>query len=348
MDDMVASIRREIEMRQGFFSSKSTLQSVYFGGGTPSLLSIIQLSELLETIRQIWHLDSNAEITLEANPDDLTGDYLAGLLGIGFNRLSIGVQSFRDEDNHLLHRTHGAQEAESAVKMAQDVGFDNLTIDLIYGLPNMSLDAWEHNLNRAFDLGIQHMSAYALTVENKTVLAHQVRKGLTILPPDEEFARQYRQLVAKSKQAGILQYELSNFARPGYEAKHNSSYWKGSAYLGVGPSAHSFDGQSRFWNVSNNTEYLRAIQNNSLPESGQELLSKLDSLNEYIMTGLRKCEGIDWHHIQERWGLDLRSSEPKWVESCILKGWAVEQNGFFRLTTEGMLMSDHIISGLFQ
>jgi oxygen-independent coproporphyrinogen-3 oxidase len=347
-DDMVTALGQELSMRAHYLPQESVLSSIYFGGGTPSVLHPDQIASLIQQIASVWALAENAEITLEANPDDLSPAVLAGLKSAGVNRLSIGVQSFLERDLVAMNRSHNAQQATQAVEGAQKAGFGNITLDLIYGLPGQDLDAWDDNLRQAIELGVPHISAYALTVEKKTALAKQVILGQTLIPPDETFGKHYLHLIDRLSEAGIHQYELSNFAKPGFEARHNAAYWKGLSYLGLGPSAHSFDGKSRTWNHANNAAYLNCIQANTLPAKATEVLSATDQLNEYIMTGLRKKEGIDLSHIQATWGVELLELEPETISDSIRQGWMQKKGAVLSLSAQGFLVSDHIISNLFQ
>lgn len=346
--EMVEALCKEIRLRSAFFPAVTVLESVYFGGGTPSVLSSAELQSVLEAIRSVWKVRENAEITLEANPDDLDADKLNELREAGINRLSIGIQSFRDEDLTAMNRSHKAQQAIDSVRTAQEAGFENITVDLIYGLPGLDMKAWRANIDQVLEMNVPHVSAYALTVEPKTALAHQVQKQEIRIPSDTVFEIQYRYLIERLASQGMHQYELSNFAKPGREAKHNGSYWEGAPYLGIGPSAHSFHANVRHWNHSNNAKYLGDLSADKLPVAAEETLTGSDLLNEYLMTGLRKVSGIDWAHIRSTWGLDLREMEAGFVKECLEKGLAKENGSNFQLTMAGFLVSDSIISNLFQ
>lgn len=346
-DRMVPALQQEMEMRKAFFGARLPLTTLYFGGGTPSTLSIPELESLIQTAQSLFPYSSDPEITLEANPDDLPPSYLAGLKEIGVNRLSIGVQSFREGDLVLMNRSHRASQSIQAVKDAQAAGFENITIDLIYGIPGMSEEEWEAHVRQAVDLGVPHISAYALTVEPRTALNHQVEKGAVILPPDEAYATQFRALVRILTDAGFEHYELSNFAKPGFRSRHNGAYWEGEPYLGIGPSAHSFHTDQRNWNLRNNALYLRAIENGELPLDQAEMLSSLDRANERIMTGLRRAAGVNLIEFEKEFGVDLMKENEAAIQSFISSGWIQEINTHLRLTTEGFLVSDHIIAELF-
>jgi oxygen-independent coproporphyrinogen III oxidase len=348
MSEMADAIVHEVTLRKDFFAAATPIDTVYFGGGTPSLLHSNDLGRILDTLRREFFISPQAEITLEANPDDLDLKKLNELRDLGINRLSIGVQSFREEDLQLLNRSHNAKQSLQAVRDAQEVGFENITLDLIYGIPGSGMEAWEENIQQVIALKVPHVSAYSLTVEPKTALHHQIAKGKIHPEPDEAHVTQYFRLIDALATAGIHQYELSNFARDGFRSRHNSAYWKGAYYLGLGPSAHSFNGESRSWNVSNNARYLVAMQSND-PAIGQvETLSATDQLNEYLMTQLRIVEGVDLDLLRERWQFDLLSEEADVVQSLLKNGWAVLADSQLRLTRQGFMVSDSIISDLFR
>lgn len=346
-DRMVAALRLEMEMRRDFFGKDLPLTTLYFGGGTPSTLTIEELESILQAANQLFPFVPNPEITLEANPDDLHPEYLKGLKEIGINRLSIGVQSFREADLVLMNRSHNAMQSIQAVKDAQAAGFENITIDLIYGIPGMSEAEWEAHVRQAADLGVPHISAYALTVEPRTPLNHQVQKGTVILPPDEAYTTQFRALVRILTEAGFEHYELSNFAKPGFRSKHNGAYWEGEPYLSIGPSAHAFHTNQRSWNIRNNALYLREIENGALPTDQTEELSAFDRANERIMTGLRRAAGVDLAAFQKDFGVDLLKENQAVLHSFLASGWIHPMGSHLQLTTEGMMVSDHIIAELF-
>lgn len=342
--EVVNAIQKEIEWQQNYLDGQ-TLNSVYFGGGTPSLLSESELMSLLETTHHNFKVANDAEITLEANPDDLSKEKLKMLESAGINRLSIGVQSFRDEDLHFMNRSHKAAEIEIAVKTAQDVGLTNLSIDLIYSIPGLSNQAWMLNMEKALLLDVPHISAYSLTVEEKTVLYHKIEKG-EIPAPSETQAEEQFKLLDKLNDAGFEHYEISNLAKTNCRAKHNSSYWKGANYLGVGPSAHSFNGKSRQWNVSNNFTYLKAIKANEIPHE-KELLTEADQYNEYIMTNLRRLEGVDRVIIFQLFGEKFSAYLLAEAKAEITKGNLIEQNGAYSIPQEKRFYSDGIAASLF-
>lgn len=342
---MLDALHRELSAR-AFYLENQEIETIYLGGGTPSMLSADELQRLLDVVFKNFRMTSAPEITLEANPDDLTYFKILELKRTPINRLSIGVQSFRDEDLQWMNRAHTSTQADYAVKCAQDRGFDNITIDLIYSVPGLSAQAWQHNIEKALDLEVQHISAYSLTIEPKTVLGNQLAKGELHPAPDEVSEEQFRVLRQMLLRAGFEHYEVSNFCRPGMQSRHNSSYWKGAHYLGVGPSAHSFNGSSRQWNVANNAKYISGITNGN-PNFEIEQLSETMRFNEYLMTGLRTQWGIDLSHIQQEFGIDLRQREQTQLMSFLQQGLLIEEENHIRLTESGLLRADRISSDLF-
>lgn len=296
-EELLLALERELELQSDYLEG-ATLDSIYLGGGTPSVLSADELKKLFAKIQAIHPVAENAEITLEANPDDLSLDYLRALKNTPINRFSIGVQSFHDKDLLLMNRAHDSRESMACIENALTVGFDVMSIDLIYGIPGLSDEEWEENLNRFFAFGIPHLSSYCLTVEPQTALAHFVEKG-KIPPVDEDqAARQFEQLIKVAKEQGFHHYEISNFAKPGYEAVHNANYWRSVPYLGVGPSAHSFNQVSRQWNIANNANYIRSINTGKIPFE-KEMLTPAQRYNEYVMTSLRTSWGCEVKKIKE-------------------------------------------------
>lgn len=291
----VKAICWEIENRKNYLP-ESTINTIYFGGGTPSIIEESDLNNILNQIRTNYVVKANAEITLEANPDDITKEKLSAWKKAGINRLSIGVQSFFEDDLKWMNRAHNASQAESALRWAKEEGFENITADLIYGLPH---GHWTDNVQKMIDFGIPHISSYALMVEEKTALHHFVQANKTTLPPDEKVLQDYNVLCDSLNTSGYEHYEISNFAKPGFRSQHNGSYWKGTPYLGIGPSAHSYDGKNRRWNVANNQVYAKNIDS-QIPYWEDEVLSEADRFNEYLMTGLRKAEGISLDYLESR------------------------------------------------
>lgn len=299
-DDLIRALKKELILRKDEIDE--AVETIYFGGGTPSLLVDYEIKELLDLINNNYDVIKDAEITLEANPDDLTQDYLEKLTKTPVNRLSIGVQSFFDEDLRFMNRAHTAEEAINSIKYAQSVGFENITIDLIYGTPGLSITKWKQNLATFLELNIPHLSSYALTVEDRTALDYFI-KTKKIPPLNDALSKQHFEiLISTLEDANYWQYELSNFAKDSFFSKHNSAYWQNKKYLGFGPSAHSYNTVSRSWNVANNSKYIKLLQNNILPGSS-ESLTLADRYNEYIMTGLRTMWGVSFDRIRLDFGI---------------------------------------------
>ena len=292
--DLVKSLVKEIEIRKSDLTS--TINTIYFGGGTPSLLEGDDLKRIIDSVYRNYDGASNIELTLECNPDDLTQQKLKELSTSGVNRLSIGVQSFDEEELKFFNRAHNANEAESSIKRSQDVGFENITVDLIYGSPLLTDKLWLENLQKVNDFGVPHLSAYGLTVEPKTKLEHQIKTGQFPVLDDDKMIAQFKVLIQKTKEFGLTQYEVSNFGKEGFYSQHNSNYWKGEEYLGIGPSAHSFIENRRIWNVANNIKYIKALSNNEA-YSEEEIIDEKTAFNEYILTRLRTIWGIDMDYI---------------------------------------------------
>lgn len=352
-DELLECLVKEIELRKEELEGL-IVATIYFGGGTPSLLTIEELNLLIDTVYKNFRVVANPEITLEANPDDLTEKQIITLANTPINRLSIGIQSFFDEDLKSMNRVHTAKEAKECLSAAI-CSFDNITIDLIYGIPNMTNDRWRENLQIAFDLGINHISSYALTVEPKTALAAFIRQGKYPNVSEETALEHFNILVEETSKQGFIQYEISNFGKKDYFSKHNTSYWQGKPYLGVGPSAHSFNRGQRSWNISNNIKYIQAIQQNELP-SENETLSDMDKFNEYIMTGLRTVWGVSLDTIEQKFGLSYKKHLLKNSQSFIIQGLLeivtssdCESNCIEKLkaTSKGKFLVDGIASDLF-
>ncbi len=343
--NVVNAICREIELQRAYLPA-GPLQTIYLGGGTPSLLTEAELATIFETINRYFTVATNAEITLEANPDDLTVAKIQELKNSPVNRLSIGLQSFHEPHLRLMNRAHSALESRISVQRAQEAGFENITVDLIYGVPAPDHRIWENNLEQVFALQVPHVSCYALTIEPKTALGNWTRKGKFTPPEDEFVATQFEMLLAQMAAQGYIQYEISNFSQPGRESRHNSNYWKGVPYLGIGPSAHSFNGTSRQYNVANNTQYLAALALNQIPAT-IEHLSPADQANEYLMTTLRTIWGSDLHVIKERYGFDLQQSHREYLISLTQRGLAELNIPLLTLTNRGKLLADQITLDLF-
>lgn len=337
---------KELELRKDELKNE-IVETIYFGGGTPSVLSIDELQLLIDNIYKNYTVIHKPEITLEANPDDLTTKQIHNLSNTPINRLSIGIQSFFEDDLKSMNRAHNAQEAKQCLELTTQF-FDNITIDLIYGIPNMSLEKWNENLHTAFSFGVNHISSYALTVEPKTALDRFIKKG-EYPQMDEDLAlAHFNHLVKATEEKEFIHYEISNFGKPDYLSRHNTSYWQGKEYLGIGPSAHSFNGKQRSWNIANNTKYIQSIQKNNLPLT-IETLSNNDRYNEYIMTGLRTIWGISLEKVESNFGLDLKTHLLVSAEIFIQQGLLKISNSQVLTTTKkGKFLADGIASELFK
>jgi oxygen-independent coproporphyrinogen III oxidase len=343
---MVDAIVRELSLRRAYLKNEK-IDTIYIGGGTPSLLDEKQLTKVFEKLFNEYEISTGAEITLEANPDDLSLNYLQMLKNhTPINRLSIGIQSFADADLNYMNRAHNAKEAHVCIENALKLGFHNLTVDLIYGTPTTSHEQWFKNLNTIFDYKIPHISCYALTVEPKTPLDKQIRLQKNLPVSDEHAAEQFEILMQAMSQNSYIHYEISNFSKKDMYSKHNANYWKGISYLGVGPSAHSFDGVSRQWNVANNHRYLKGIEIENL-DFEKEVLTLHQRYNEYVMTALRTIWGVDIQHIQEKFSVEMRHFFEKKVAQFIDNELIMTQNGFYILTPKGKFLADGIASELF-
>jgi len=297
---LLKAMLSELELRKAELSESEQINSIYFGGGTPSLLSAIEIKMLIDTVKTNFALASEVEITLEMNPDDDRPNYLKELKKIGINRLSIGVQSFFDDELKLMNRAHDAKEAFLLLKKVKEL-FDNFSLDLIYGMPMSNLEKWEKNIELALSFEPNHISSYALTIEPKTVLSHQVKKQQVEVLDEEVVLAQFNFLMDRLEKEGYEHYELSSFGKPSFQSVNNCAYWSGKSYLGIGPSAHSFDGITRSWNISNNAEYVKGISTGK-PFIERETLNEIDRYNEYLMTGLRTKKGVSLSHIEEKFG----------------------------------------------
>ncbi len=343
-DEMVLALAKELQLRASEFQNE-TIETIYFGGGTPSVLTLDEIQFLLDALYKDYTVVDNPEITLEANPDDLSRSRIVDLAQSPINRLSIGIQSFFEDDLQLMNRAHNAEEAKNCLAEATK-HFDNISVDLIYGMPGMSNERWIQNIETALSFGIPHISSYALTVEPKTALKKLIQTGKIAQPSDDAAQEQFSILVELLQERGFIHYELSNFGKSNYFSKNNSAYWLGKKYLGIGPSAHSYDGFSRSWNVSNNSLYLKSIQDNLLPTE-IEILSMHDRYNEYIMTGLRTIWGVDLNRIEIEFGLEtltyLKKQSAKFLEDGLLSLDA----HILKTTTKGKFLTDGIASDLF-
>lgn len=344
-DEMVEAICKELLFKKERLKNQS-IGSIYFGGGTPSVLSAKALSRIFTTIYQHYDVSSSAEITLEANPDDLNKANLMALKSLSLNRFSIGVQSFFEEDLLWMNRAHTASEAIDSIKRSQDFGYENLSIDLIYGYPLLSDEKWDSNIQTLIELQTPHISAYSLTVEPNTALSHAIKVGKHKPINDDQSAAQFSHLNRRLTTQGFEQYEISNYALPDKYAVHNTNYWRGVPYLGIGPSAHGFDGENRYHNLANNALYLKELAQNKLPET-IEILSLSDQINELIMTSLRTQWGLDLKMIETRFGKTLAQKISKEAEVFQKKQQLKRLDDLITLTPEGKLFADGIASSLF-
>ncbi len=351
-DEMILALAKELELRKNE-SSNEIIETIYFGGGTPSILTIEEIRFLINAVYEHYEVLENPEITLEANPDDLsdwmsfreTRNLFEEVKTIGVNRLSIGVQSFFEDDLQLMNRAHNSAEAKKCLEFATQ-HFDNISIDLIYGMPNMSNEKWLQNIEMALSFNIPHISSYALTVEPKTALHKMIKTG-AIPTLDDDLAQQhFHILIDKLQENGFVHYELSNFGKLDYFSKNNTAYWLGKKYIGIGPSAHSYNGKSRSWNIANNSLYLKAIAENNLP-SETEILSKTDRYNEYIMTGLRTIWGVSLDRIEKDFGTKYLDYLHQQAEKYISDNLLEIENAVLKTTKKGKFLSDGIASDLF-
>ncbi|CAL65061.1 radical SAM family heme chaperone HemW [Christiangramia forsetii] len=341
--ELVEMLCKELELRKDEIGQ--TIQTVYFGGGTPSLLNSEELDSIFKTIFEYYEVSKDAEITLEANPDDLSEEVIKVLDKSPVNRLSIGVQSFFGADLKLMNRAHNAQEALASLQLARRY-FDNISIDLIYGIPGQSNEQWKENLKIALELDIPHISSYALTVEPKTALEKFIEKGKVKPVNDEQYREQFDILVNALTSNGFEHYEFSNYGKPGYHSQNNMAYWLGKSYLGIGPSAHSYDGSSRKWNISNNALYIKSLEQDKIPQQ-TEKLSVTDSYNEFVMTRLRTKFGVCASDIQEKFGEKYRGHFLKESEKFLKDGLIKKTENTFHITSEGKFLSDGIAAELF-
>jgi len=344
INEMVSSIAKEMEIRAKEIDEE--INTIYFGGGTPSLLHISLLETLMNSAREHYNINDQAEITLEANPDDIDLEKAEAWKALGINRFSIGIQSFADENLKWMNRAHNAKQSITAIDIIKQTGFTNYSIDLIYGTPGQSMEGWVKDLRTAFELGVPHLSCYALTVEEKTALNSLIQRGELLGVNQDEQADRFETLMQLSADAGYHHYEISNFALPGYESKHNSAYWEGVVYLGFGPSAHSFDGNKRKWNISNNNAYIKSLTNHMLPHK-EETLSKKDVLNEYIMTALRQSKGIEKRILLQKGGQTCLNEITNLIKPYLNTQKVVEDETGWRLTNHGKFFADGIAATLF-
>lgn len=344
-DKFLAALHKEIVARKNELQDQK-IETIYFGGGTPSILDTDEVKRIIELLYENYEVDTQSEITLEANPDDLTLKKINALRNTPINRFSIGIQSFFDEDLAYMNRAHDSKEAERAIKSSQDAGFENITIDLIYGTPTLTNENWIKNLQKTIEFSVPHISSYALTVEEKTPLAGLIKSKKWANTDENKIADQFMILSETLVQYGYDHYELSNFAKQGFRSRHNSSYWNGKPYIGLGPSAHSYNGMDkRRWNVSNNIVYIKSLEEKT-PYYEEETLSKTDRFNEFVMTRLRLIEGISLEQVNHIFGAEyvthIKSETNKWNVR-----WYAVHNNFLQLTNEGKIISDRLASELF-
>lgn len=344
-EQMLKALNSEIGLRANYLENEK-IETIYFGGGTPSLISADELQTLIGQITDQFEVSSNAEVTIEANPDDLNPQYVREIKNTLVNRFSIGVQSFYEEDLNWMNRAHTASEARSSIKRVQDAGFENITVDLIYGFPLLTDDKWESNIQSLIKDQVPHVSSYSMTIEPRTALAAFIKNGRQLPMNESQSASQFLTLMNQLSEAGYEHYEISNFSKPGKHSIHNSNYWEGVSYLGIGPSAHSFNGESRQWNISNNSKYIREIELKNIPAE-IELLSIENRINEYIMTSLRTSKGINLQKISNNFGSDYSNEIYNGLEPFLEKEWIHINEQLVTLTRDGKLFADHIASELF-
>jgi oxygen-independent coproporphyrinogen III oxidase len=349
--EMVLALAKEIKMRKSELldcarsDKDEVVETIYFGGGTPSVLTTDEIQFLIDAVYENFLVTENPEITLEANPDDLSKERIIELSKSPINRLSIGIQSFYEDDLQLMNRAHNSAEAKECLEIATQY-FDNISLDLIYGIPRMSNEKWKENIETALSFGIPHISSYALTVEPKTALNKLIQTGKIEKPKDEVAEAHFQILVETLVANNFIHYELSNFGKENYFSKNNSAYWLGKKYIGIGPSAHSYDGVSRSWNVSNNSIYLKSLDENKLPNE-IEILSKTDRYNEYIMTGLRTIWGVSLDRIENDFGKEFLDYLHKQSRKFIIDGFLFIENNILKPTPKGKFLTDGIASDLF-
>lgn len=345
-DQFVKALLKEIKLQKDYVKNEG-IKTIYFGGGTPSLLSGDEINLIIHQLKEYYSLHSEIEITLEANPDDLTFQKLEELKKTPINRFSIGVQSFFDEDLQWMNRAHNAKQAEESIRRAQQMGFTNITIDFIYGTPTLTDQHWLLNLEAAFKLGIQHISAYSLTVEKGTALSSFIKKKKVKAPDEEQASRQFEMLMEQTRKNGFVQYEISNFAKEGFISKHNSSYWKGEKYLGIGPSAHSYNYDTRQWNVANNKIYIQSMEADKIP-CEIEVLTDKQKFNEYLLTSLRTSWGCNIKFMEQHFLKEYCQNLLQKVLPFIQQNLIENNHQTLVLTNKGKLLADRITSDLFE
>ncbi|HLP34904.1 MAG TPA: radical SAM family heme chaperone HemW [Amoebophilaceae bacterium] len=342
---VLGSIQKELFLRKSYFASMP-VATIYIGGGTPSLATLLEMEQLLHAIFTYFPVAVGAEITLEANPDDVTLEKLKGWRSMGINRLSIGIQSFNDRVLHFMHRAHTGFEAQKAIEWARVAAFDNLNLDLMYAIPSTTASDWQADLDKAVALAPEHISAYCLTIEDKTAFGHWHKQGKLIETEEEVSAEQFEQCLETLMQKGYIHYEIANFCQPGRFSEHNKHYWKKGPYLGIGPGAHSYNGTHRHWNVANNALYVKSIQNDIVPCT-EELLTVANHINEYIMTSIRTCWGCDFDWLYHTYAVNLMAMHKDYIDQILSAGFAYLDQNKLLLTNSGKLVADKIASELF-
>ena len=343
---MIEALKKEISLRKNELES-SNLKSLYFGGGTPSILKVDELQSIIDEVLKHFSFDPNIEITLEANPDDLDKNFLQNLVKTPINRLSIGTQSFFDEDLKLMNRAHNSGEAESSIKRAQDFGLTNISIDLIYGSPTSNLEIWKKNLDKTIELQVPHISSYALTVEPKTALNTWISQGKIAAPKEAEQHEEFFYMTDFLKDNGFDHYEISNFGKPGFHSQHNSAYWKSQEYLGIGPSAHSYNGRNeRSWNIPNNQLYINSLNQSKLAKE-TEILTEKEQFNEMLMIGLRTIWGVDLTSLKEKFTTELLEKFQSQIKNKLEDGILQIENNHLKIPEKHWFLADGIAADLF-
>ncbi len=343
---MIEALKKEISLRKNELES-SNLKSLYFGGGTPSILKVDELQSIIDEVLKHFSFDPNIEITLEAYPDDLDKNFLQNLVKTPVNRLSIGTQSFFDEDLKLMNRAHNSGEAESSIKRAQDFGLTNISIDLIYGSPTSNLEIWKKNLDKTIELQVPHISSYALTVEPKTALNTWISQGKIVAPKEAEQHEEFFYMTDFLKDNGFDHYEISNFGKPGFHSQHNSAYWKSQEYLGIGPSAHSYNGRNeRSWNIANNQLYINSLNQSKLAKE-TEILTEKEQFNEMLMIGLRTIWGVDLTSLKEKFSTELLEKFQSEIKNKLEDGILQIENNHLKIPEKHWFLADGIAADLF-
>ena len=342
---VISSIIHELVLRKNYLKN-DIVETIYFGGGTPSILNPTELAKIIECIFKHYNIFTNPEVTIESNPNDLNKKKIKNLINLGFNRLSLGGQSFNDSQLKTLNRNHSSFDIENSIKIAQELGINNINLDLIYGLPKMSVRDWEEDLNKAISLNVTHLSCYCLTIEKGTVFFNRLKKGTLKVVSDKKKTDQFMLMRNILINANYIHYEISNFCKQNYRSKHNSSYWNSQNYLGVGPSAHSFNGKTRQWNINNNSKYINSIKNNDVFYE-EELLTRKNIINEFILTSLRQIEGLSNKKLKEITSHKEYLNIKFQINDLVNRSLISKKNNYYTLTEQGMILCDKITSDLF-